>query len=143
MQYRNGVCALLIKENAVLLVEKRSNEGPYWILPRGGAEPNETETETICRELKEELNLSKDDYKIIRKSAQVLKFDFPKEDRLKLGYAGCKYSVWIIELLNVRSIVADQKELISWRLVPLSRINEFLKFNDIKEIIRNAVVEIR
>lgn len=143
MQYRKGVCALLVKENTVLLVEKKSDDGSYWVLPRGGAEANETETETICRELKEELNLSKEDYKIIKKSSQFLKFDFPEEDRLKLGYAGCEYSVWIIELLNTQSIVADPAELVSWKLVPLSKINDIVKFDDIKKIIRNAAAEIR
>ena len=47
--------ALIIREEAILLVEYRSDKrGLHYFLPGGGAEPGETLKQTICREMIEE-----------------------------------------------------------------------------------------
>ena len=54
--YRESAKALLTAGERVLLVAERHSDGtPFWTLPGGGVEPEETPTEGLARELREEL----------------------------------------------------------------------------------------
>ena len=48
---------MIEKATAVLVVEHRKREQRYWVLPGGRLEANETLTQALARELKEELSL--------------------------------------------------------------------------------------
>lgn len=57
--YRQSAKALLTANERVLLVEERHSDGaPFWTLPGGGVEPEETPTAGLARELREELGCS-------------------------------------------------------------------------------------
>lgn len=49
------VCGVLIKDGRILLHETKDKTG--WVLPGGRAEINETTSQTVVREFKEELNI--------------------------------------------------------------------------------------
>lgn len=54
--YRLGVKALISDQDAVLLQQERHEDGrPFWTLPGGGQEADESRDATIRRELREEL----------------------------------------------------------------------------------------
>jgi 8-oxo-dGTP pyrophosphatase MutT (NUDIX family) len=52
---RNSIKALIVENMKLLCIEKKDNEGKYYILPGGGQEKNETFIETLIRECKEEI----------------------------------------------------------------------------------------
>ena len=56
-ELRAGAKALVTAGSNVLLVRERHADGtPFWTLPGGGVEPDETPTEGLRRELDEELD---------------------------------------------------------------------------------------
>lgn len=54
---RNSVKALVVREEKLLVVTVRDESGEWYILPGGGQEPEETLTETVCREVAEETGI--------------------------------------------------------------------------------------
>lgn len=54
---RVRACALIIENNAVLLVEFDDESGLHYNLPAGGAEPGESIIEAVRREAREEANI--------------------------------------------------------------------------------------
>jgi len=52
---RNSVKALIIRNDTLLCIRKSDEHGPYYLLPGGGQEKNETFVETVRRECLEEL----------------------------------------------------------------------------------------
>lgn len=56
LEVRDGVKALVSADTQVLLVKEAHSDGtPFWTLPGGGLDENETEIEGLHRELDEEL----------------------------------------------------------------------------------------
>lgn len=50
---------IIVKENSVLIVKRKKNEGDLlWQFPGGEVEENETSTQAIIREIKEETGLN-------------------------------------------------------------------------------------
>jgi len=51
------VCAAVVRDDAILMVEHRHDERVYWTLPGGGVERGETAEVAVVRELFEETGL--------------------------------------------------------------------------------------
>lgn len=53
------VCGIIFKEDKILLCRRKAeiSLGGYWEFPGGKIEPNESESEALIRELKEELSI--------------------------------------------------------------------------------------
>lgn len=51
------VCAAIIKNGSILMVQHQHDGRSYWTLPGGGIEPNETLEDAVIREVQEETNL--------------------------------------------------------------------------------------
>ncbi|WP_029281362.1 (deoxy)nucleoside triphosphate pyrophosphohydrolase [Pedobacter sp. R20-19] len=53
------VCGIIFKEDKILLCRRKAEKplGGYWEFPGGKVEPNESESDALMRELKEELSV--------------------------------------------------------------------------------------
>jgi ADP-ribose pyrophosphatase YjhB (NUDIX family) len=68
MKIRNSAKAIIIKDNHILTVQKVDDDGPWYLLPGGGQNHNETLIEACKRECLEELgaNVEVGEIKLIR-----------------------------------------------------------------------------
>lgn len=78
LEYRKSTLAVILnKENKILLTQNKNYHDNEWDFPGGGVEENETDDQTILRELKEELGTDK--FVIIKKSSRIDKYEWPNE----------------------------------------------------------------
>lgn len=57
VRLRYGAKARIRTDSGLLLIKERHDDGtPFWTLPGGGSRPAESHTETLVRELREELD---------------------------------------------------------------------------------------
>lgn len=77
------VCAIIKKENLVLLIHRFKNGDEYWVFPGGGVESSETWDQALEREVKEETSLG------------IYSFHKNKEIDLENG---AKHVIYIVEV---------------------------------------------
>lgn len=51
------VAGIIIKDNKILLMERKKDGKHYWVFPGGSVEKGETETNALQREIREETNI--------------------------------------------------------------------------------------
>ncbi|HEX8237294.1 MAG TPA: NUDIX hydrolase [Abditibacteriaceae bacterium] len=55
---RQRVCAAIIRDNTILMVQHRDSQREYWTLPGGAIETGETPQQAVVREVLEETGLT-------------------------------------------------------------------------------------
>ena len=105
-EYRKGVVGIIrnTKDEYLIvnLINYKSNE---WSFPGGGKEENESYEGAVFREIKEEVNIDKQDLILIGQSKLPLKYNFPKElieSNKKIGrnFIGQIKQQFLLELKN-------------------------------------------
>lgn len=130
-----GIC--LNDNQEVLICRETEEEG--WKLPGGRPENNETPTETLKRELVEEVDIVVDNIKAI--GTQRVNFpNNPKKSEGDLFYQ-VRYFCKIKKLLP-QSIDPDTGVLYDRKFIPIKELNNYLKWGEIGEIIVMRVLEI-
>lgn len=62
---KHRASAIIVKDNHILLMFRRKWDKEYYTLPGGKKEPNESISDTLIREIKEETNLSILKYRLL------------------------------------------------------------------------------
>lgn len=144
--YRLNVGIILANKQRKLFWGKRVGQDA-WQFPQGGLNENETEEETLFRELKEEVGLDKTDVSILGCSKNWLKYKLPKRlirldsNPICLG----QKQMWFLLMLesDAKLIKLDRcikPEFDDWRWVnywfPLHQVVDFKR-----EVYRQALLE--
>jgi 8-oxo-dGTP pyrophosphatase MutT (NUDIX family) len=81
--YRKGVGLMLLNKEGHVFVAKRAGAHKTklntWQMPQGGIEEGEEEIEALYRESFEEISLQKDEFTILTKTKELLRYDIPAE----------------------------------------------------------------
>ena len=78
MKKRESARAVIIEDNKLLCIFRRKiddlgNIFEYYVIPGGGIEENETKRDTVLRELKEELDIDQNTWKLSSNNRQFNK----------------------------------------------------------------------
>ena len=140
-QYRKNVAGIIFKDKKILLVHNKTHEPNFWKFPQGGIDGDETENESLLRELSEELGTGK--FKVIEKSLITHQYDWPPEVQLKKGFLGQLQTFWYVEFLgedNDFDLSHDQLDFFKW--VTIQDLPSCFQFEDMKELISKIVQEL-
>lgn len=121
--YRLNVGIVLVNSSNRVFWGRRSGHDA-WQFPQGGVKANETSTETMYRELKEEVGLDKCDVEVIGVTKRWLKYRLPKQyirhgsEPLVIG----QKQKWFLLRLScneqkLRLDLSDSPEFDSWRWI--------------------------
>ena len=83
--YRPNVAALVINREGKLLICERIGSKGAWQFPQGGADPEEKLRKALAREVKEEIGLPSNSYRILEKRGGYT-YLYPKQVRKKKSY---------------------------------------------------------
>ncbi len=147
MPYRMGANAFLINSsNEILIVQKCSYKDNEWDLPGGGFENDESPTEGITRELKEELGDI--NFEIISQSQYINRYEW-SEDNIISGFAkrnkwyrGQEKVQFLVKFLgNKEDLVFQASEIKDHNWINPSDLKDYLIFPNQFEIAQRALLE--
>lgn len=109
--YRPNVAALIINRKGKLLVCERINSPGAWQFPQGGVDPGETHRKALTREIREEVGLPKESYKVKSKRGGYT-YLYPKQvKKKKLYFDGQEQTYYLCRLKKkAPKINLDQKK---------------------------------
>lgn len=110
------VCGIIFKEDKILLCRRKTEKslGGYWEFPGGKVEPNESESDALIRELKEELSIKVEIQKHFKTTLH--KYD---QVQIELIAYLCKFIQVDFVLIDHDEIEWVKKtELLSFNLAP-------------------------
>ena len=133
------VYGLCLNDKGEVLICREPDE-KSWKLPGGHPENNETPTETLRRELMEEVDIEVDN--IMALGTQ--RVDFPHNPKKSEGdlFYQVRYLCKIKKLLP-QTIDPDTGVLYERKFIPLLELNNYLKWNKIGDVIVERAVEIQ
>jgi putative (di)nucleoside polyphosphate hydrolase len=125
--YRKGVGLMLLNKEGHVFVAKRADAHKTklntWQMPQGGIEEGEEEIEALYRESFEEISLQKDEFTILTKTKELLRYDIPAEVSTpwdKAQYKGQEQR-WFLGLLKDNNynfnLNTAEPEFTSWKWV--------------------------
>ncbi|MFQ3577651.1 MAG: RNA pyrophosphohydrolase [Verrucomicrobiia bacterium] len=101
--FRPNVAAVVEDHSGRILIAQRADFPDCWQFPQGGIEPGETPEQAVVRELKEEVGLRRQDFRIIERIGPF-RYQFPK-GLSKSGFVG-QEQFWFRVLLLAAPDVA-------------------------------------
>lgn len=131
---REAVRAFLFHEDKFLLVQQHSG---VWVPPGGGIEGGEKPLQALRRELKEELSLSDDDYRVHARSSHEHAYAVPVDEQK--DHRGQRELLFVGEILNPDVIVANDEEIVGWKWGSIADLG----FLDLREVAEKVVAEFR
>ena len=146
--YRQSTHAYIIKDGEILIIQKLSYKDNEWGLPGGGIEDNETASEAMLRELKEELGCDK--FEIVKVSNIKYKYDWPDsaiEQRFKKDgkyFRGQELTQFLVSFTGEKDEIKKQDDEIriaKW--VSLSDMSKYFIFNGEMETVTNTLKDLQ
>jgi len=110
------VCGIIFKEDKILLCRRKAEKslGGYWEFPGGKVEPNESESDALIRELKEELAMQVE----IDKHFKTIIHQYENVQIELIAY-GCKFIQADFVLIDHDEIQwVEKTKLLSFNLAP-------------------------
>ena len=108
MKFRRNVALILTRPGGEILVCERSDFRGSWQFPQGGAKDEESDLEALQRDVREEIALPPESYRVILQHGPdryVFRSGFRKE-----GCMGQEQTYFLAECLGSPEIAVDNKE---------------------------------
>ncbi|MEI8363989.1 MAG: NUDIX hydrolase [archaeon] len=127
--YRKGVSVFILNNKKEFILVSATGKSNYWKIPAGGVENNETEEDTIQREVKEELGI---EMKSLSKSKYIDKFDWPNEIRqqkfkeTRIYYEGQERSVFFAKIKQNQKFKLQKKEICDYKWVNKDNYQQYI-----------------
>lgn len=140
MKTREAVGAIIQKDNKYLLVNKISTsdirqalpDNGIWDFPKGGVAIGESQLETLYRELKEELSITK--FKVICRLSKSLYFQFPKAVYKETQYKDQITTFYYVKLEGeTENIIVDGIEIYDFKFFPEDKVVDVLTHKETQE----------
>lgn len=119
-KYRKGVGMVILNQDDLVFVAQRIKPvSPYWQMPQGGIDANETPAETLFRELYEETGIK--DVCIMTELAEWVSYDFPfdiQNSNWGGKYKGQKQKWFLLRFLGKEediNIHSHNQEFTQWQ----------------------------
>ncbi|MDQ0229917.1 ADP-ribose pyrophosphatase YjhB (NUDIX family) [Metabacillus malikii] len=124
-------CAVILKDQSILLVEFHDENGLHYNLPGGGVEPGETIMEAVVREAKEEASIDIE----VGELAFIYEYA-PHRNNHKYGKTHSLSLMFECKIINGTTPELPQKpDLhqtdVKW--IPLAKLNDVILYPNIKE----------
>lgn len=132
-EYRKNVAAIIINNKNKIWIGERADH-MAWGFPQGGIDAGETAEQALYREMMEEL--ATNDFEIIAKYPEPLKYDFPAGMKFPTWtYAGQEQQYFLLKLHeNAQIDIAKfDKEFAQYKFIDFSQI-DYSKFGFKAEI---------
>jgi putative (di)nucleoside polyphosphate hydrolase len=132
-RYRKGIIAIILNDkNQFLLVQLNSYKENEWNFVGGGRDVGETAEANLYREIKEELNVSRENIQILGMSSNPLKYDFP-EPTIKDGilYHGQIKDQFVVRVTgDLKDLHIQPEEIRQMKWVDFSELPKYLIFQN-------------
>ncbi|OGM30237.1 hypothetical protein A2630_03370 [Candidatus Woesebacteria bacterium RIFCSPHIGHO2_01_FULL_44_10] len=146
LNYRKKVAAVVIDgKGNFLIVNLKTYSEKDWNFPGGGIDPGETEEEALLRELTEELGTNQ--FQIVKKSKQTLKYDFPDfmlarilKDRGET-WKGQIIRFFLVMFTGEKDILPNENEIRRIKWVKYRQLKEHFLFPDQWQIAKKTIAE--
>lgn len=140
--YRKNVAAIVLNEKNQILIFERSDLAG-WGFPQGGIEEGEDTEIALVRELGEEIGIKPEQFDIIAKAPEKIRYDFPAELTFKSWtYKGQEQQYYLVKLRPNTKIdltsFPEEIEFLSYRAVNLEELKE-VDFGFKKEVYAKAL----
>jgi len=131
LPYREKVWGLVLNENnQVLLIQAVDYKINEWSFPGGGVDEGESEEEAVLRELSEELGVSEDCFRIVKKSVFKHSYFFPDELVEKHGkqWKGQRAATFLLKMVCDKNFKLQVEELKDFKWVDVKDLEKYLVF---------------
>ena len=145
--FRPNVGIVVQNRRGQVLWARRVGGGDAWQFPQGGIQRGEQPEDTLFRELREEVGLTKDAVEVLARTSGWLRYRLPPKLRRNTctQFLGQKQKWFLLRLLTDDGAIctngADQPEFDSWRWVsywyPLGNVVAFKR-----DVYRRALGEL-
>lgn len=126
---RIRVAAIIQRNDEVLLVEHCKNGKQYWLLPGGGLEYNESVTDCVRRELKEETNLDIE-VQDLAFSSETIAPDFSRH---------VLHLVFFAQAIGGTLKIGDEERLLQTKYVKIADLDKLIMHPPIAQELQKAL----
>lgn len=145
MKFRKAIGAIVLDKNNNIIAFQRRDFPDSWQSPEGGIDEGETPKEALFRELKEEINLKKNEYEIIKETKEPIRYFFNENDKVRLGFDGQEKKFYLIKLNTDKTFKFDNTDEIEFISSKIMEAKELLEKVPIfkKEMYKKIIEEFK
>lgn len=111
--YRPNVALILRREDGRILICERSDFHGTWQFPQGGVNPGEALEQALAREVREEISLLPDDYRVVEQHGPY-RYEF-EPGRTKEGYGGQEQTYFLADFCGDEAHILVQPSAAEFR----------------------------